>query len=837
MTATVERQDIRTSVYCRALEITWLAIIFLIPLFFNPQSHNVFAISKASLLQFLVVVMLALWLADWIMNSTNRSRLNWRNIISSPLHLPILIFGLLYILSTAASITPAISFWGSYFRKEGLLTMLCWILFFLIVAQQIRNRAQIFRAIYTLLLSSGIVSVLGILQYFIPDAMFNVFHIAYPGRAFSTAGNPLFLSSFLAMVIPINLALIINSWNKGNKGKNTIVLTGLVILLALQFWCLWLAQYSITILLFIIAPVIFLIILGIVRRKRLILSLGAVSLLILGIIAGWLLIPLLFTIPKVETPGSTQNMETVPIADKLGLETLGWRVEYWRNTIDLLRESPEVPFSNDRLLAFRRFIGYGPETFIVTFQLFFPKESISEYTQRSELVDRPHNHYLYLAATIGLLGLMSFLSILAVFFYLCFRYLRRTTTDIDRLLLIAMVAGMVQYMVDILFNPSSIPPELVFWLILALVPVIGRFIQNNEPTRTEIEETARTENDTASYITRTRFFLSLGCVMVLIYVGTIITVRPFLADTYLQKGLNLQRAGNEQAIYAFDKATRLDPGDAAYWHALGEHIYSVAQRVNEKPLKEEMLTLATDAYNKSLALRPYIALEHYSTADVYTYWAWTGAIDKWPTALSLYDEASQLFPDNAVILNKWSLALISKGDLNEARTKLDYTTSIDPDWAETSFLSGLLLTREGENVESALKIIAPIQNESANLDYFVDLCTKLTTYYMLKPLQNALDAYVAGTPEEWAGHAVLGVTNLYTGDLTNSLVEFNTAVLIAPDKNVADVFQAIIRLSATNRQFKAALPNVAVKWQDKLSRSPEWDTLSPAFDRLAGGTK
>jgi tetratricopeptide (TPR) repeat protein len=432
---------------------------------------------------------------------------------------------------------------------------------------------------------------------------------------------------------------------------------------------------------------------------------------------------------------------------------------------------------------------------------------------------------------------MSFLALLAVFFYLCFRYLRRATIDIDKLVLIAMVAGMAQYMADIFFNLSTISPELVFWLMLAMASVIGRFIWNKEPSRIELGEAAQSESGATSYVTRARFFVSLGCAAALIVVGTVIAIRPFLADMYLKKGLELQAKGNEQAIYAFDRATRLEPGEAMYWHALGAYSDSVARHVSEEPLKTGFLSLSTSAYHKAVELNHYVAIERYSLADVYTYWAGTGAADKWPAALSLYDEASQLFPRNAVILDKWSLALIIKGDFDEARTKLDYAASIDPGWAETSFLYGLLLAREEKNDEAALQIMAPIQNKSANLDYFIDLCINLAAYDMVRPLQNALDAYVPGAPGEWAGHAVLGVTSLFTGDLAKSLSEFNTAMLTVPDKAAGGLFRAILRLSAMSPPLRAALPSVATEWRDKLSQSPERDTLLPELDQLISNPK
>ena len=824
----MESQGSKVSIYKRALEITWLAVIFLIPLFFNPLSHQAFYLNKALLLQFLVMAMLAFWVADWILSRSSQKGLKRQSISISPLHLAISVFGLLAVLATAASITPAISFWGSYYRKAGLLTLVCWILFFLIVAQQLRNRAQLFRAIYTLLLSSGIVSVVGIIQHFFPSIIFN---LKYIDRVFSTSGNALSISSFLSMVIPFNLALIIYSWSKRKEGKNTTILIGLVIVLGLQFWCLWLAQYSITILLFIVAPITFIILLGIVKGKKLLLGFGAASLLVLAIIAALLLSPLLLPGANVKAPEDLSSKLSMN-AEELGLKTLDWRVQYWRSSINIVTKSPEVPFSNDRLHDFRKLIGYGPETFIVTFQLFFPDKLKGDYSYLSFLVDRPHNHYLYLATTLGLLGLMSFLSILAVFFYLCFRYLRRATADIYKLLLIAMMAGITQYMVDIFFNISTISPELVFWLMMAMIPVIGRFNRNEKPVSDEFEEVNQTEISAPSHVTRARLIVSVGCAITLIIIGMGITIRPFLADMYLQKGLNLQKVGSDQAIYAFDTATRLDSGESAYWHYLGAYDYSVARGVTEEPLKEEMLTLATDAYNKSLALRPYIALEYYSLADVYTYWAEAGNNDKWPMALSLYDKASQLLPRNAILLNMWSLALIIKGDFSQAQTKLDYAASIDPDWAETSFLSGLLLVREGKSSEAALKIIAPIEDDPDNLDSFIDLCYRLMVYDMISPLKDTLETRAKEVPDDWIAHALLGITGMFGDNLDKTLGEFNTAMMLVPGNNAGDLFRAILRLSYMSEPLKTALPSVAADWKAKLIQSPERDTLLPELDKL-----
>jgi tetratricopeptide (TPR) repeat protein len=429
---------------------------------------------------------------------------------------------------------------------------------------------------------------------------------------------------------------------------------------------------------------------------------------------------------------------------------------------------------------------------------------------------------------------MSFLSILAVFFYLCFRYLRRAKTEIYTLLLIAMVAGMIQYMADIFFNPSTISPELVFWLTLGFVPVIGRLTTSEEPEQTKAADSSRLDSSQKAYVNKTRRYISAGCALLLIVIGFGITIRPLLADMYLHKGLSLQSRYSEEAMQALENAARLAPWEAVYWHSLGSYEYFLALIVKEEALKTNFLTLATNHLEKARELEPYVAYRYHVPADVYTYWAEAGATDKWPMALSLYDKASQLIPRNAIILNKWSLALIIKGDSGEAQTKLDYAASIDPDWAETSFLSGLLLAKEGKDDEAVLKLSAPIQDKPASLNYFIDLCRRLIVYDMVSPLRDSLEVYTQETPDDWIAHALLGITSLFCNNVDKSLAELNSAMLLVPDNDTGPLFRAILKLSNISPPFRKALPGIADEWQAKLAQSPERDVLLPAFDKLVG---
>ena len=84
--------------------------------------------------------MFGLWLADKFYSGSLSAGIGWRGFIRRPHYLTVLIFGLLNLLAMVLSITPEMSFWGSWMRNQGLLTIISWILFFSITAEYIRSR-------------------------------------------------------------------------------------------------------------------------------------------------------------------------------------------------------------------------------------------------------------------------------------------------------------------------------------------------------------------------------------------------------------------------------------------------------------------------------------------------------------------------------------------------------------------------------------------------------------------------------------------------------------------------------------------------------------------------
>jgi len=624
--------------------------------------------------------------------------------------------------------------------------------------------------------------------------------MGYGGRVYSTTGNPLALSVFLAMVIPFNLSLIGWLWRKHHTRRTQVLLAGLCLLLVLQFWCLWLAQYSLTILLFLISSIAFVVLLGIVNRYKVILIAGVACVLAIVTIAAMLLIPAISSGVTPHAVDIDEAAETTA-ADEVGLTTLSWRVEYWKAAWDVIADPPDVPFSNDHLRFMRPLVGYGPETFVVTMQQTYPGQTQDRIPLFFKL-SRPHNHYLYLATTIGVLGLMAFLAILAVFFYMCFRHVFRMRSELDRLLLIGAMASMTGFLADCLFNPETITGNLVFWLSLSVVPALIKPERSESNCPGEMEITIR---HSSSGSDGTRRYLAPVFILLLMAIAAGITASPFLADMYYQEGLNLNARGSPEAVSILEKAVELQPSETTYLGAIGMYYYRAARLTDDDSQASKYLALSTDYYQRAREAEPLVAYHYHILADVYAYWAVQGDVEKWTEAMTLYDQALQLFPNNALIANKWVLALIASGDLREARVKLQRAVDIDSSWIG-NLMCGLILMEQGD--DSVQEIINNMDVHKMNprdLVYFVSLCRYIYASGLLPEFDRGVESYSEQVPNVWLSHAMLAVTSLLTTDNDRGFEEFKTAIELAPDDSILYLRVLIQDLSRLDARLNTLL--------------------------------
>jgi tetratricopeptide (TPR) repeat protein len=127
----------------------------------------------------------------------------WRRFSATPLAVPTLVYVLVFLLATALSVVPRVSFWGSYQRLQGTYTNLSYVLLFVLIIGFMRRREQLERLVSVVLCAGLAVASYGLLQHFQLDPL------PWRGdvitRVASSLGNSIFVAAYLIMVIPFGL--------------------------------------------------------------------------------------------------------------------------------------------------------------------------------------------------------------------------------------------------------------------------------------------------------------------------------------------------------------------------------------------------------------------------------------------------------------------------------------------------------------------------------------------------------------------------------------------------------------------------------------------------------
>ena len=391
----------RLGIFCdKLIEAGWLAAVIVAPLFFNFYSHRSFELNKVTLIRSIALVMALAWIIKTLEAGSWRLEVgSWK--LRTPLVLPTLITAGVYVLTTITSVVPLTSFWGAFGRPQGTYTTLCYIVIFFLMWHSLRTREQLERLIFVLLLTSLPVSLYGIMQQYnldpLPSAVDEL-----AARLRSTMGNPIFLSAYLIMVVPLTLWRLLNSLSAllhgERKGISTSLLVGCyTLLLATQLICILFAQSRGPVLGLMAGIFFFLVLLAISEHKKwLVLAvIGAVVILILFLI--------LFNLPN----SPLVSLRDVPYLGRFAYlvpEVFPGRMLIWQGAIDMVTADP-----------WRTLIGYGPDSLFVAYNKFYPAELV-QY-ELGERPDRLHNQSFDALATTGLIGFAAYILLFTSIFY------------------------------------------------------------------------------------------------------------------------------------------------------------------------------------------------------------------------------------------------------------------------------------------------------------------------------------------------------------------------------------------------------------------------------------
>jgi cyclophilin family peptidyl-prolyl cis-trans isomerase/tetratricopeptide (TPR) repeat protein len=193
-----------------------VAAVIITPLFFNIHSDRVFEPDKITLLRSIALVVAFAWLVKFIDQKgwRNRAALRLRDkasIWQMPFILPVVLLVIVYLISNLLSVTPSVSWAGSYQRLQGTYSTLSYLIIFGALISSMRTRAQARRLITIVIITSIPVAFYGLLQHF------NLDPLPWAGntqdRVAGHMGNAIFLAAYLIMTVPLTLSRIIVSFN------------------------------------------------------------------------------------------------------------------------------------------------------------------------------------------------------------------------------------------------------------------------------------------------------------------------------------------------------------------------------------------------------------------------------------------------------------------------------------------------------------------------------------------------------------------------------------------------------------------------------------------------
>ncbi len=190
------------------MEAGWLAAVAIIPLFFNASSIQTFEPGKSFVLKSLALISGAAWLLRRIDEGGLQIGQQFKSLMRKPLVFPVFILAGVYLVSSALSVAPHLSWWGAYYEAQGTATFLCYAVFFLIVLTELRSPDQVNRLQYTIVLTSIPVAGYAVTQRFGGDPF--RWEDAFDGRSGGSMGNPIFLGGYLIMVIPLTFCRLID---------------------------------------------------------------------------------------------------------------------------------------------------------------------------------------------------------------------------------------------------------------------------------------------------------------------------------------------------------------------------------------------------------------------------------------------------------------------------------------------------------------------------------------------------------------------------------------------------------------------------------------------------
>ncbi|HEB13774.1 MAG TPA: tetratricopeptide repeat protein, partial [candidate division CPR3 bacterium] len=629
---------------------------------------NVLDFNKQALLIVLVFVSLFAWMLKVLI-------LGKANFNLSLVHIPLVALFLVYIASTIFSLWRYGSFWGwPQVNSESLLSLLGLILLYFLVTN-IFEKKEIFYLMVSLVASSFLAMLYGLLQ------LFGKFLIPIgftKAASFNTIGGVNGLAIFAAILLPLVIIFLTISKGKYLRVFSVVTIILLaVLLLLINFQTAW-----------------WLVIVG----SALVIAFGTQKRDVFD--NRWLVLPmfflalaLLFSFFRFQIPGTPDRPVEVFLTHRASFDIV------WKT----LKQNPVI--------------GSGPGTFIYNFSK-YKDIDFNQGNFWNLRFDWASSKMLTMLATTGILGILSFFALIGffIFYGIKFLFTKKQEEGQDPYwgLGLGIFISFLTISTAYFFYRSNLSLDFVWFLLMA------SFVSLLSPIRKEVVLKASSLVTLGITFAFTLIFIfGLG---ILILEGQ----RYASAASYLKGMKDWQQEESIKAMEHFEDAARVSPGNDLYWRELSQ-VYlqtinevSVRTDLSQQEITRQVQILINSAVNSSkiaIETNPQNVINWSTRGSVYqNLIGMVGGTKEW--AVESYKRASELEPTNpffptqiGIVLLKEASLLTADGEkeeqnklLVEAEGEFNKAIELKPDYAPAHFQLAMVYQAQGEGAEMIIQL-------------------------------------------------------------------------------------------------------------------------------------
>lgn len=496
-------------------EVFWLCLVFFLPLIFFPNLFTTFELAKVAVFKGATVLLILMLMTKYLSKGESPVfRITKYRFLWAALG----IFLGCYVFSAVFSVAPALSFFGWYPRFQGLFTLFFYAVFGVAVFLILNRPEQRERLVLTLAAGLALVCAFALLQKFLPGFLQWWSDSDFNDRAYGTMANPNYLAGYIVMILPLLLANIFR--------KKHGLFSFFVLIVA--FVTLFLTQSRAGLIAMAVSLLFFFFMEAYSRKAKK--TLAVLVVLPLLLVASVWAIAANAGEPWVKNNALLQRLAF----NDESLSSAETRLRMWPAVIQQISASP--------------LIGFGPETFAVTFPSYAP-ETVNTSEDRGEIPDRAHNELLDFAVQIGIPGTLAYtVFILGIVIVAAKRFLERP--DHDRVPL-AMGSGILGLFTANMFGFSV----TTHWVLLVLFAAVT--------LNTFFHKDFSTEKFRLRPLTKAAIFSVVAfCGIAMFWMQD---VRKVIADTEMRRGYESAAfAEFAQTAAAYKEATDLAPTEAFY---------------------------------------------------------------------------------------------------------------------------------------------------------------------------------------------------------------------------------------------------------------------------------